>query len=145
MFKLFACILAVVLVGNTSDAGGARLTTSACVTDDSLAIFEIQNWATMMHSTDPADSAGITNAGLLYVPDTAFAVVSDSVMCATALAVHNADAGYTTTQLSDSAAAHIYAIRIGTRYVTWNPAFPSGEFIRHAVWDSTFHIIDHYY
>ena len=97
-----------------------------------------------MHSTNDVDSADVLNPGLLYVADSAFTVVTDSTLCATALAAHNSDAAYTPTELATPAASTVYVIRVGTRYVTWNPDFASGEYVHHAVWNSSFNIVGHY-
>jgi len=118
---------------------------TACRAADTTTALEIISLKHMMRAGNSEDSTSITRAGFSFVADTAFAVVSDSTTCATALAAHNHEAGYTSTQLADPASATVYLIRVGNRYVTWNPSFPTGEFSNHAVWDTSFNIVVHHF
>jgi hypothetical protein len=122
-----------------------KVTATSCRSADSTTVGEIAYWKTKMHSSDPLDSADVSHASLLYVADSAFAVVTDSTLCANVLAAHNSENGYTTTELSNPASATVYAIRVGRRYISWNPDFRSGEYVNHAVWDSSLAILSHYF
>lgn len=146
MRKILACapVLAIAL-GRSPSRHEPRVFASACRVSDSATDFEITYWQGVMRSANPHDSVLVRHASLLYVADSAFAVVTDSTTCAEALAAHNVDAGYLSTELSSPSAATVYAIRIGTRYVTWNPDFPSGEYVAHSVWDSSFVSLSGYY
>jgi hypothetical protein len=121
-----------------------QVTSSACRPADSVSAREIARWQTKMHSTSADDSLDIAHAQLPYVPDTAFAVVADSATCATALTAHNSDAEYNSTELASTAAASVYVVRVGSRYITWNPDFRTGEWITHTVWNSSFVALSHY-
>lgn len=140
-----AIIIAAAIQSTTSPPNpirrGSRV---ACRAADAATAREIRRWQSEMHSTDPDDSLDISHARLRYVPDSAFAVVSDSATCARALAAHNKDAGYTIAELATADASSVYVIRVGTRYITWNPAFRTGEWVTHVVWSDTFTALSHY-
>jgi hypothetical protein len=142
MFKAlaFASVVAAGTVltptSNTSSASG-----TACRAADTTTSLEIIALQHEMHSTSDVDSAFINNGRLPYVADSAIVVVSDSTVCARALSAHNAVAGYTNAELAAPASSSIYVIRVGGVYVTFNPAFRSGEFVNHFVWDSSFHLL----
>lgn len=145
MSKLLACAVAASIgaAGLTSKEMPSQYS-SACRAADNNTAFEIGRLQKAMHGVGSADSVAVANANLLYVADSAFAVVTDSATCATALAAHNAEAGYTPSELTNPASGTLYVIRVGTRFITWNPSFPSGEFVNHIVWDSSFHLLDNY-
>jgi hypothetical protein len=118
---------------------GSKVPTSACRAADTTTALEIISLKTELHSTRPTDSAFVSGVHLPYVADSAIVVVADSTLCSTALSAHNAAAGYSGSELASSDASSLYVLRVGTVYVTFNPAFPTGEFVNHIVWDASFH------
>lgn len=146
IYGIVACIAMLTVGASVPPRPAApKLITMSCRNADSTTVGEIAYWKTKMHSSDPIDSADVSHASLLYVADSAFAVVTDSTLCATLVAAHNSENGYTATELSNPASAAVYAIRVGTRDISWNPDFRSGEYVDHAVWDSSFTILSHYF
>jgi hypothetical protein len=125
-------------IAAASNAPNSRHFSSACRAADTVTAVEIISLQRLMHSTSNVDSAFLTNVQLPHVADTSIVVVRDSTVCATAIAAHNSAAGYTSTELGNPSAKSVYLIRVGSEYISFNPAFPSGEFVLHIVWNGSF-------
>jgi len=142
LFRRFAFASLVAATRLLAPSGQASVVSgTACRAADTTTSVEITGLKRAMHSTNDVDSNFVNNVHLPYVTDSAIVVVSDSTVCARALSAHNAVAGYSSAELADRASSSIYVIRVGTVYVTFNPAFRSGEFVNHFVWNSSFHLL----
>lgn len=122
----------------TASAG----TNGPCRVPDGTTVAHLHYLRTSSISSDPEDSTWRMNTKVPSVVDTTgkIYVVSDSALCAQALAVFNS-----TVLRADSGATEIEVLRVDTVYVVSNPAIMSGEFIARRVFDSAFNQLSTYF
>jgi hypothetical protein len=73
------------------------------------------------------------------VTDTALYVVTDTLVCQSAVSAYN-----TAADVAGNPATAVYVIHAGPVYIVSNPALPSGEFVPQFVFDSTFTLLSSY-